>query len=137
MDFVKFLRDDVFPKYQCRINFIKAKNHYFFDESSRINYLEQFLGDLEKDLLLPKANKKFKFVCYGFSRMDFKEMVMRGVLSRSPSLEEFDNIFHSFYKNIDAVDLLKPHYIKSINGKLGLCPYVKYITYLLNQDSAS
>lgn len=134
MDFITILKEKVFKRYSLHVVLNKEKQYTVVNyHYSSVN--EKFFNDLEKDLLLPIEQKNFNF---GFLRQDFKgfkNASVQAFIRQKPTLEEFNNVFHSFYKNIQLPDLMSALYIKSdYFGNVAHSVYQPYILYLLKQD---
>ncbi|MBY0539916.1 MAG: hypothetical protein K2P52_00675, partial [Campylobacterales bacterium] len=135
MDFIQLLKDKAFKRYSLHVVRDKDTNQYkLVPYNEGID--EDFFRDLAIDLSLPINMKTFNF---GFIRNDFKgfkNASVQSVIKQNISMEEFDNLFHSFYKNIPLNDLMNALYIKSdyMGNPTKNSIYQPYILYLLKQD---
>lgn len=135
MDFIKLLQEKAFKRYSLHVVRDKETQQYKIVPYNGGSD-EDFLRDLAFDLSLPIEQKKFTF---SFVRNDFKgfkNASLQSVIKENISKEEFDNLFHSFYKNIPLSDLLNAVFIKSdyLGNVTKNSPYEPYILYFLNQD---
>lgn len=136
INFVKILKEKVFDRYSLGVGEDKYNNHQYQIVKYRGVKTEQFFLDLEKDLLLPIEKKNFTFLVNKNDFKAFKNLSVQSFIKEKPSMKEFDNVFHSFYKNISMVDLFNSVYIKTdYNGRaVKDSVFEPYISYFLQQD---
>lgn len=134
MNFITILKEKVFTRYPLVITLDK-KSQYQLVSYSNEDLKEHFFLDLEKTLSLPLVDKSLKF---SFSQQEFKgfkNYSLQAFIKQNPSMEEFDNVFHSFYKNFALSDLFNTVFIKnSYSGSLVKSPFEPYILYFLKQN---
>lgn len=135
MNFITILKEKVFKRYSLNVSLDQETNQYkivnYFDEPLN----EKFYTDLEKDLSLPIPDKNFTFTFSIQEFKGFKNSALQSFIKHNPSKEDFNNVFHSFYKSIPAVDLFNALHIKTdAYGNSFKSIYEPYIIYLLNQN---
>lgn len=132
MDFIKTLQDKAFQRYHLHV--IRDKDTQKYKIAPYNEGLdEQFFHDLAINLSLPIEQKNFTFTFLREDFKGFKNTSLQSVIKQNPSWEDFDNFFHSFYKNIPINDLLNAVYVKTdYQSKKSV--YQPYILYFLKQD---
>lgn len=136
MDFIEILKQKAFKRYSVNAYDNKEGNGYEIASEYQGNLNEDFFHHLSENLSLPNEQK---YLTFSFKRNDFKgfkNACLQSIIKHNPSLEEFDNYFHSFYKNISLNDLLNATYVKSDSyGKpIKNSVYQPYILYFLKQS---
>lgn len=136
MNFIETIKQKAFKRYNVNAFYDEENKTYNIANSYHEYINEDFFSHLKSDLALPKNEKSLRFSFHRNELKGFKNSCLQSVIKENPSLEEFDNYFHSFYKNIPLNDLFRAIYIKSdFNGKaVKNSVYQPYITYFLKQD---
>lgn len=135
MQFIDILKEKVFQRYPVNIVKDSINGTYKFVHFKGNVNTEDFLNHLEKNILLPIEQKNFEF-SFSLASKGFKNSCVQSFVKYKPSIEEFNNVFHSFFKNIHYTQLFSALYIKTdFQGyatKNSI--YEPYILYLLKQD---
>jgi hypothetical protein len=141
-DFIKLLKEKFFDKGTASVywqkDYSNQTNGYAFKKyASHGDPAEQFLLELETDLAKPIEKKSFKFTIREMKAL--KRTTLLSFIKSNKSLEDFENVFHSFYKNFGMDDLFNNFHIKGdFNGQIPKNhPYSPYILFLLKQDFTS
>lgn len=93
---------------------------------------EEFINDVEKELSKPIEQKTLFFKVFNSNR--FKRNLLLAY-PKHDAFEEFENAFHSFFKNFSAEDLFHVFDTTNyLNTKKTNHPYDPYILFLLKQD---
>lgn len=135
MDFITLLQDKAFKRYHLHAVRDTDTQQYKIASYNTGND-DDFFHDLALDLSLPIERKKFTFTFLRDDFKGFKNTSVQSLIKLNPSWEQFDNIFHSFYKNIPLNDLLNAVYVKSnpFGNTITKSLYQPYIIYFLKQD---
>lgn len=140
VDFIKLLKEKFFDKgtagvYDPKIHF----NHKYALKTyaSHGDITDKFLKRLEVDLAKPIEQKSLTFAIREMK--GFKRTSLLSFIKQNNSLKDFENVFHSFYKNFGIDDLFNNLQIKAdYSGRIPKNhPYSPYILFLLKQDFTS
>lgn len=134
--FIKLLKEKIFDRYSLGVGQDKYQNNQYQIVKYHGDYTDQFFKDLEADLLLPVEKKNFHFSLKNNDFKAFKNLSVQSFIKERPTLEEFDNVFHSFYHNIPVNDLFNAVYIKSdfFGNAAKNSVFEPYISYFLQQN---